>query len=69
MAPFLAIFLPWEGMRGGESGGRGGGGGGERERERKKLLTFTNNVFTIYNMGHAGLYIHIKEIHFKNPST
>ncbi len=27
-------------------GGGGGGGGGERE-----FPTFTNNVFTIYNMG------------------
>ncbi len=40
-------FTSWEGMRGGE---RGRGGGGER-----KLLTFTNNVFTIYNMGHAAM--------------
>ncbi len=36
------------GRRGGEGGGGGGGGGGERER---KLLTFTNNVFTIIKYG------------------
>ncbi len=62
-------------MRGGGERGRGGGGWGGRWWSRgggggeRKLLTFTSNVFTIYNMGHAGLYIHIKEIHFKYPST